>query len=451
MTTGTGARDTTGIDWDAVRDEATRHLQALLRLETVNPPGNEILAAEYLADTVRAEGFEPVVVESEPGRGNFVTRLRAPEPKAPPLMLMGHTDVVSVEADKWTHGPFSGDIDGGEIWGRGAVDMKGQVAAELTTLLLLKRQGVRLDRDIILAAFADEEAGSFLGARWLWDNRRELIDAEYAINEGGGARVEIGGKVFYTCQTSEKGGCRMRIVARGEPGHASVPLDDTAVYRLAHALVRLQRFQGPTILTKTMRRYLESIGRAIGGETEREVQAVLANPTWEALAALPFPEQLKGSLRATTRNTATPTILRGGHRMNVIPSQVECDVDGRILPGQEPADWVAQVQAAVGDGVTVEFLRGGYGLEADPDSPFFDTIAAVMAEEDPGAILVPSIVSGGTDAKGLPGVKVYGFMPSRRGESEFALAHAHDERVRIADLLFATRCFYRIVTRFAGG
>jgi len=437
------------IDWDATRDEVTRHLQALLRINTVNPPGNETAAAEYLAGVAREAGIHHEIVAGTPGRGNFAARLAAGRPAGRPVMLLGHTDVVSVEPERWTHDPFGGDLADGQIWGRGAVDMKNQVAANLMVMLLLKREGLSLGRDVTMVATADEEAGSIWGAKWLWDNRRDLVDAEYALNEAGGLPVDINGRRFYTVQAGEKGAARMRIVARAAPGHASVPRDDTAMARLGRALVRLDEFEPPTIITPPVALMLRTIGAAHGPELSERVEAILREPTWEALAALPLSDQQRLSLRATVRNTAVPTIVRGGHRINVIPSEVSVDVDGRILPGQDPAEWVRQVQAAVGDEVEVEPIgAGGDGVAADPVSPFFDAIAATMADEDPGSALLPYLVSGGTDARMLPGVKVYGFMPTRGEGDPMSLAHGHDERTSVEDLLFGTRCLYGVVRRF---
>lgn len=435
------------IDWEAAGAELTSHLRALIRFETANPPGHETQAAAYIANVLRAEGIESEILEGVPGRGNLVARL-AGNGGARPLLLMGHTDVVSVEPEQWSHGPFSGDLAGGYIWGRGAVDMKGQVAANLMVVLLLKRHAIPLTRDLILAAFADEEAGSTWGARWMWEHHRDLIEAEYALNEGGGGAIDVQGARFYLCQVGEKGSARLRITARAAPGHASVPRDDTAIARLARALVKLDEFEPPTILTKPVRQMLQTIGDSLGGQTAALVNDVLAEPSWAKLEQLPLEEAARLQLRATTRNTAVPTILRGGHRINVIPSEVAVDVDGRILPGQEPEAWREQVQRAVGSEVEVTLLDRGSGLAADPESPLFDTITQVMAERDPGARTVPFLVSGGTDAKALPGVKVYGFMPSRNAAEEGALAHAHDERVSAENLLYGCRCLYEIVERF---
>jgi len=433
------------VDWESVRDEVTGYLQALLRINTVNPPGNETEAAAYLATVARDAGI-PCELAGTPERENFVARLSG-SGAGRPVVLLGHTDVVGVERERWTRDPFGGEVADGYVWGRGAVDMKNQVAANLMVMLLLKREGVALRRDVIMAATADEEAGSYLGARWLWEHRCDLIEAEYGLNEGGGDLVEVNGRHFYTVEVGEKGKARMRITAKAAPDHASVPVDDSAMYRLGKALVRLHEFAPPTIITEPVERMLRALAPAYGLD-DAWVDTLLLNPTWPALAALPLPDDQRASLRAATHNTAVPTILRGGHRINVIPSEVSVDVDGRILPGQAPDEWVRQVQHAVGDEVEVTLLEGEHGISADPASPFFDTIAATMREADPGSTLLPYLVTGGTDARAFPGIKVYGFMPTRHDTRVGNLAHGHDERTSIDDLLFATRCLYDVVTRF---
>ncbi|MBA2454053.1 MAG: M20/M25/M40 family metallo-hydrolase [Chloroflexia bacterium] len=435
-------------DWDAVRDEVTSHLQNLIRLETVNPPGNETLVANYLKGAIASVRLESHILEDVNNRGNFVARLKG-NGNGKPLLLMAHADVVSVEADKWTHGPFSGDIIDGMIWGRGAVDTKNLVASELMVMLMLARQGATLNRDLIFCVFADEEAGGKHGATWMWDNHRELIDAEFAINEGGGQALDIGGKRFYVCQTGEKGGARMRVTASAAPGHASVPRDDTAMLRMGHALTTLSTHQFPTILTASVELMLKTLANALDTETKALVDDILTEPTWEKLSQLPMDELTLMMLRAITRNTAVPTIIHGGHRINVIPGEVVCDVDGRVLPDQKPDTFVAEVRALLGNAVTVEEIgSNSSGIEAAPDSPLYDTISTVMGDVDPGAAVMPYLVSGGTDARSVPGIKVYGFNPASYSPTEMNGAHNHDERVSVDNLLFATRSLYEIVTRY---
>lgn len=436
------------VNWQAAREEAARHLQELIRLNTVNPPGNESLVASYLKTQAEAAGLEAQILEGQPGRGNFVTRIKG-SGQGRPLLLMAHSDVVSVEEDKWAHPPFAGEIHDGMIWGRGAVDTKNLVAAELTIMLTLARQGARLDRDLIMCIFADEEAGGRAGADWMWENHRDLIDAEFAINEGGGAAVELGGKRFFSVQTGEKGGARMRVIARADPGHASVPRDDTAMLRMGRALQTLTGHIFPTIMTDSVRAMLDTVAEHAGDDVAGRIAAIQADPTWENISTLPLDEISLLGLRATTRNTAVPTIIHGGHRINVIPGEVVCDVDGRVLPGQDPAAFVEQVRELLGDEVIVEPAgEGKAGIEADPASPLFDTIRDVIQATEDNATVTPYLVSGGTDAASLPGIKVYGFMPGHYSAAEMNGAHNHDERTSIDNLAFGTRVLYDVVTRY---
>ncbi len=436
------------VNWDETSEEVTRHLQELIRLNTVNPPGNESLVANYLKSQVEAAGLEAQILEAQDGRGNFVTRIKG-NGQGRPLLLMAHSDVVSVEEDKWQRPPFAGEIHDGMVWGRGAVDTKNLVAAELMIMLTLARQGAKLDRDLIMCTFADEEAGGRAGAGWMWENHRDLIDAEVAINEGGGAAVEIGGTTFFSVQTGEKGGARMRIIARADPGHASVPRDDTAMLRMGRALQTLSTHIFPTIMTNSVRQMLDTYAEYAGDEVADIVASINHDDSWENLSRLPLDDVSRLGLRATTRNTAVPTIIHGGHRLNVIPGEIVCDVDGRVLPGQEPAEFVAQVRDLLGDEVIVEPLGPGRpGIEADPASSLFDTIREVIQSTGSNTTVAPFLVSGGTDAASLPGIKVYGFMPGHFSAAEMNGAHNHDERVSVENLAFGTRVLYDIVTRY---
>jgi acetylornithine deacetylase/succinyl-diaminopimelate desuccinylase-like protein len=439
-----------------LRDSAIRHLQALLRLDTMSPPGNERLAADYIAGTLREAGFDDVhVLDSAPNRANVVARLHAQEPTGRPVMLMGHTDVVTVEPERWERDPFGGDLVDGFVWGRGALDMKGQVAAELAVMLALKQRGVPLQRDVIFVAFADEEAGGAFGADWMWRHHRDLIDAEYAINEGGGTPMTIEGHRFYGCQVAEKGSTHLRMTVTGTPGHASVPLDDTAMRRLGEALQRLHAWTGPTRLTATMRTMLATIAGATGGDLGARIDDLLARDevAWEDLATLPLSVDELLTLRATTRNTAVPTIVHGGQRINVIPGEIVVDIDGRVLPGESPEALRDAVQAAVGDLATIEIVTPSPGTEADPASPLFDAISETMAALDPGSSVMPTMSSGGTDAPLIPGVKVYGFfpvLPTDRLRIYEPLVHGHNERIHVDDLAFGAQFMHDLVIRFAG-
>ncbi len=444
--------------WEAVGDEVVRHLQALLRIDTTNPPGNETAAAEYLARVLRSEGFEPLVLESAPGRGNLVARLKGTGERAP-LLLMCHTDVVPAEPEHWSYPPFGGEIHDGFVWGRGAVDMKNSVAVELMLMLLFKRRqeagAPPLKRDLIFMAAADEERGGHLGAGWLVDHHPDLIRAEYAINEGGGYGFQLGQKVYYTCQTAEKGYARFRLTARGEPGHASVPREDNAVVRLAETVARIGCTPLPTHFTDTVCRYLTTIAET-QDEPVRSAILRMLHPEhfMAAVEQLPIPATWRRQLMAITRNTATPTVLHAGSKVNVIPSTATARVDGRVLPGFDREMFYAELEPLLCEGVELEFTDWGPPLEAPVESPLFDTIREVMAEHEPEATLVPSMLTGATDAKHIVrlGTRVYGFTPLKweGDESLLSLAHAHDERVSVNSLLFSTRVLYDVVERFAG-
>lgn len=440
-----------------LQEDAVRHLQHLLRCDTQSPPGNEVIAAEYIKGALAEEGIDCTFVEAAPGRVSTVARLNAENPAGRPIMLMGHVDVVTVERDKWERDPFGGEVIDGYVWGRGAVDMKGQVAAELAAFIALKRSGVALSRDVIFVAFADEEAGGAFGADYVWKNHQDLLDAEFAINEGGGSPIDIASKLFYTCQVGEKGGTRLKMTVRGEPGHASVPQKNTAMAKLGEALDRLHDWEPPTVMTTSVRLMLEGIAEALGGSAGEGIRNVLAQdaPSWAELNKLPLPESEKAHFRAITRNTVVPTIIHGGKQINVIPSDVVVEIDGRILPGADPEAFRAAAQEAVGDIAEISFLYDTQesGIEADPESGFFEAIKATMASLQPDATVIPTLISGGTDAGLIPGVKVYGFfptLPTERVQIYDGLVHGHNERLHVDDLGFGARFMYDLVMRFCG-
>ncbi len=441
------------MNWDSIREQVTTILQDLIRFDTTNPPGNETPCIEHIAAILRRDGIEPIVLESAPGRGNLVARLKG-DGSLPPLLLMGHVDVVPAEADKWERPPFTGDLVDGVVWGRGATDMKNMVAVELMTFLLIHRNQVPLKRDVILMANADEEVGGRMGAGWMVSNHPDLIRAEYAINEGGATSIVIDSQVFYICSTAEKGSARFTLRGRGEPGHGSQPHTKNAILPLSKALVKLIETPLPLHVTRSARAHIEALARGVDGANRARLLGLLEPATHaESLAALPLPPPMKRRLSAALHNTATPTILRAGSKVNVIPAEAECQVDCRILPGVTLESIEQELRAVLDNTVEIEFGPVYPALESDPDSPLFDTIRQVVAEQAQGARLVPGIITGGTDAKSVTklGVKVYGFVPMRyEGPRMTGLAHSHNERVSAANLEFGTRVLYDVVTRFCG-
>lgn len=443
------------IDWQAVRDEVTGHLQALIRIDTTNPPGNETEAARYIEGVLAREGLPSIVVESAPGRGNVLATLKGSDGE--PLMLLGHTDVVAVEPIHWTHPPFSGALVDGYVWGRGALDMKNMVAAELMVFLLLKREGIALCRDVIFAATADEEAGKGNhGPGWIIDHRPELWRARYIITEGGGHDLSIGDQRFYTVQTGQKGLCRLRLIARGTPGHGSMPHADNAIVKLSKAVAGLQGAELPVHISQSVRRMVEEIARSLPeGEAAAWLDLLDDQTSAEALAALDVDEEFRRELGAMLRNTASLTMLQAGSKINVIPAEATAWIDGRLAPGQSQASFVEELRVLIGDEVEVVVDQYTPPLEAAADSPLYAAIVEVMQSGDEEVGLLPYLLPAGTDAKHIvprrPDTQIYGFMPYRQkpGEEEMKLIHGHDERTSIDELLFATQKLYEIVCRFA--
>jgi acetylornithine deacetylase/succinyl-diaminopimelate desuccinylase-like protein len=441
------------LNWDAIRTEVTQYLQDLIRIDTTNPPGNETRAAEYLASVLKREGIEPLVLESAPGRGNLIARLKG-DGRAAPLLLMVHLDVVPAEADKWQQPPFEGKIVDGYLWGRGALDTKQLAAMELMVLLLLKRAGKPLARDVIFMGNADEEAGGKLGAGWIVQHHPDLIRAEYAINEGGGFGVEFLGHKFFTCQTGEKGTARFTMRAHGKPGHASQPHPDNAVLKLAHALQKIGAAKLPLHVTPTARAFLEGVAGRLGQPYALLVRALLDPRQHDAvLSRLPLNDSMRAMLYAMLHNTVTPTILQAGTKINVIPSVAEARCDARLLPGFTADDLLRELRAFLDRTVEIEFQDNTPGREADHRTPLFATITRVMARYVPDALVLPYLVVGATDARHVTqlGTRVYGFCPMLAPMEELDTVHGHNERISIDNLLFGTRVLYDMVSEFCAG
>jgi acetylornithine deacetylase/succinyl-diaminopimelate desuccinylase-like protein len=437
-------------NWDALGDEATRYLQDLIRIDTTNPPGNETPAAEYLASVFKREGIEPTVLESVPGRGNIVARLKG-DGRAAPLLLMVHLDVVPAESDAWTHSPFGGEIVDGFLYGRGALDTKELAAMELVVMLMLKREGKPLARDLIFMANADEEAGGRKGAGWMVKEHPDLIRAEYAINEGGGFGLDILGQHFFTCQVAEKGTARFVMRTRGRPGHGSQPHRDSAVLKLADAIRKIGVAEFPMHSTTIVKTFFEGVAAKLGKPYDKYLLAMLDPKTHRvAMERLPLDEGLQAMVYAMLHNTVTPTMLNAGTKVNVIPSVAEARCDARLLPGQTSRDLLHELRQVIGNQVEIEFLDDTPAFETAYTTPLFDAIGRVMARHAPKAPVLPYLVVGATDARHVRklGTKVYGFSPMLAPTSELDRVHGHDERISIDNLAFGTRVLYEVVSEF---
>ena len=442
------------IDWDAEGDTCVALLRDLLRIPTVNPPGNERPAAERVADFLREHRLEPKVVESDPTRASVIARY-AGKGTLPPLLLTGHLDVVEADPSTWKRPPFSADIADGCIWGRGAVDMKNMVSMSACVMALLARVKPKLERDVIFAAVADEETGSSKGAHFLVDQHPDLVRAEYALGEIGGFSLYLMGRVFYPIQVAEKGQVWLNATFSGEAGHGSMPRSDSAVIKAAEAIVRLGHNRLPFHPTDVVRRFLRELAAGL----PHPVRFVLPRLGTPALAGLLLDRVLTDpALRRTfasyLSNTASPTVDRAGSKTNVIPSSASFEIDGRTLPGQSEQDFLREVRRHVGEDAVFEVLASQPPVVAPVDTPMFRCLAEAIRANDPLGIPIPAMIPGFTDAKAYSklGTKYYGFSPVRfepnDGISFAALYHGKDERIPEAGLRWGLRTLYDAVVRF---
>ena len=443
-----------GFDIDtAVEDEAVDLTRRLVRVDTTNPPGRERAAAELLAEHLRAAGLEPTLLEAAPDRTNVVARVRGTG-ELPPLLLSAHLDVVRADPTRWRHDPFGGEEHDGCLWGRGAIDMKNMAAMEVALICRLQRAGARLKRDVIFVGVADEEAGCRAGSMWLVDHHADLVRAEYALGEGGGYTSYFGPLRFYPVQVAEKGVAWLRARVRGVAGHGSVPRRDTAVVELARLVALLGR-----------RRFSRRRVDAAAGMLRAVIrgQPLLLRPFYTAALLVPgglevvrlVDPALAEDVRALFSNTVTPTMLRAGDQINVIPDAAEVDLDGRTVPGQTTDDLVRELRRALGDEVELETLWAMPPVVTSPvDSPLMDAIRAAIDVHDPGAVCVPAMIAGFTDAKAFTslGARWYGFAPVRipRGMDYGAMYHGVDERIPVDGLRWGVRVLADVVERVAG-
>lgn len=441
------------INWGKQGEEAVGRLQAMLRFDTTNPPGDEVGVTRYLADALLHEGLSPEVIESVRGRGNLLVRVKG-DGSARPLLLMSHLDVVPAEPEHWTHPPFDGTVADGFVWGRGAIDSKLTGAVQLQVLLLCVRLGIKLKRDLVLIAAADEEKGGIYGMKWLVENHPEWFDAEYGLNEAGGFALMVDGVPVYTCQVAEKGSAAFDVVAHGKPGHSSVPHSDNAITHLSQALGALGPGLMPHRVPACVKAFFEYTAKAMqNDETANLLRAVLDPEKSEAaLSALPVGDATRLMFQAMVRNTCAPTILEAGIKRNVIPSEARAQLSGRPLPGVDQNVFEQEVRRLVGGDVQLELTEPfRTGVAFEHQTPFFGAVCDAMAEVDSDCVVAPYMQTGGTDARFLQDLdmQVYGFVPMRYepGLDFFELCHGHDERVSTDNVEFAVRVLFNIVQR----
>lgn len=437
------------INWDQVNQEVRNLLIDLIKINTTNPPGNELEAAKYLQKVFEGEGISSTIYQPAPGRGNLVARIEG-KGNSRPLVLLGHLDVVAANPAQWTYPPFNAEIADGYIWGRGAIDMKGMLAMETLTLLLLKRSGQTPEREIILVATADEEAGSEQGIGWLLkQNIPGLAEAEYIINEGGEGKIDNGIPV-YACQNGEKGVLWVKMKVHGTPGHASMPSKDNAIARTAALINRISRYKPEISLSETTRNFLLEMARAKGLRLTNDSKNL--DYSLQMFANRHYRNER--SVQAMLYNTISPTIIRAGEKTNVLPEVCEATLDCRLVPGETPTGFLKKLKDIVNDStVEWEVLQAADPTESPVNTELFSVIQKTVQRFNPKAIAVPYLSPGGTDSRFFRqrGITAYGFFPVILPETELQRMHGIDERISLENLEQGTRILYEVVKEVAGG
>ncbi|MBD3227476.1 MAG: M20/M25/M40 family metallo-hydrolase [Candidatus Lokiarchaeota archaeon] len=438
--------------------ETKKFLQDYLKIDTSNPPGNEIKKAEFLYEKFQEEGLEGEILESKKKRGNFILKIEGSSPEnSPSLLLLSHLDVVPADPETWKYPPFSGYFDGSFIWGRGAIDCANITISESMGLIKALRDGFKPKGNIILAATADEELGGAHGVIWLLKNYPEKIKTDFVLNEGVGVKLPLGESPQYLIQHAEKGVYWTRIIVKGTPAHASIPeLGDNALLKMNEIIKKIKRYKTPVKITPAYRDMIKNL------KFNWLIKKLLANKftigavLWLLKFIMP---ELAQIFKALTRMTIVPTMLRSGTKENTIPERAELVLDVRTLPGQEREYLNFHLRHALGkklyDEIEIEPILNEPGTRTEPGDILYKRIAETMNEIDPGAILVPFLVPGNSDSKEFKylDIPTYGFSPMQEDpdmpiEEALTLAHGKNERISIKNLLLATEFIYRLVKKF---
>ncbi len=424
-------------------------LQQLIRYDTTNPPGNERQCIDYINTLLQEAGFETQVLGSDEQRPNVITRLKG-RGEAPPLLLQGHVDVVTTANQQWQHPPFEGQRIDDYLWGRGTLDMKGGVAMMLAALMRAKAEGESLPGDIIFTALSDEESGGGYGAKYLVEQHANLFkDVRYALGEVGGFTSYIDGKKFYSIQVLEKQVCWLKATVQGPGGHGSIPMHGGAVAKVGRILQLLDQHRLPVHITPTVQTMLETMAHTLASSPTGPLLRQLLNPahTNEVLDRLGSHTHFFDPI---LHNTVNVTILQGGHKINVIPSEIVVEMDGRLLPGFTPDDMFSELHELLGDDVQFELIRNGEG-RTEPNMGFYGTLAEILHEADPNGITVPILMPAVTDGRFFSqlGIQTYGFLPMDlyEGFDFLSAIHTADERIPLAALDFGTNAIYEALRR----
>ena len=435
LTASINAQDRYLVDWDVVGEETLTHLSDLVRINTTNPPGRETLVVNYLQGILEAEGIATEIYALDPERANLVARIKGNGSKKP-ILIMGHTDVVGVQPQKWTQDPFSGLRKDGWVYGRGTLDDKDTVAAGLMVMIMLKRYGVQLDRDVIFLAEAGEEGTPDVGINFMVEKHWDAIAAEYCLAEGGGGILENQGVKVVEVQTTEKMPRRATLVARGTAGHGSRPSIDNAVAAIARAVARADAWQTEMRLNETTRTYFERLAAISEPESAFRYRNI-ENPEETAAIQQYFLENLPNYYSAI-RTSVVPTIINGGFRRNVIPSEATAMLDIRMLPDEDVEGFYRQL-AEVIDDPNIEIIPEAIYRPAAPpsglDNEMFETLERVAGEMYPNATVLPTMSNGATDMAQVRamGVPAYGIGPMRSLSELNSGNGAHSDNERVSE------------------
>jgi len=437
------------MNWDKLLDEATHHLQEYIRIQTVNPPGNEIEGTKFFKNIFNAENIPCEVFEPSPGRGSLLATLKG-KGKKKPLLLLNHIDVVPVEKERWSVDPFAGIIREGYLYGRGALDDKSMGIVEMMALLILKREKVPLKRDVLFFAAADEETGGGWGVDWAIENVRSLGEAEYALNEGGSIILnEDGTADRYGISNGQKVLFQLEVKAKGTSGHGSMPHSDNPNVKLVEALERVTKWETPYNILPMVKEYFRKIAPKQPPADRKfleDIEKGLSDPTFsKRLTSNPI-------FNSIVRNTISLTILQGGSKINVIPSESTASLDCRLIPGSSKEDFLKEVKRRLGDGIEVEVVSESRSLPPSPlDTDLFQAIQGFAARNDPNCLVVPVLLSGATDSRFFreKGVATYDFCPFRLTETELKTEHGNDERIALENLRFGMKMLVEVIKEVA--
>jgi acetylornithine deacetylase/succinyl-diaminopimelate desuccinylase-like protein len=437
-----------------IETEATNWLQDLIKINTSNPPGNELAAAKYIAAVLDKEGIHSETFESAPGRGFLVARLQAgptPDPSKA-LLLMGHLDVVGVDKAKWTVDPFGGVINGSYLYGRGAIDDKSMTAANLAVFVELKRSGARLNRDVIFLAEGDEENGGVLGMQFAVEKHWDQIAAGFAINEGGETVTKDNKVEYIGVQASEKVVANVDVIASGTAGSAALQLKDNPVAHLAAAIAKISTFQAPVEFDSVTRSYFEAIAPVVDDDTSKWMQALDTPDRGDRAARMISDENPRWG--AMLHDTISPTILQAGTKPNMIPAQAKAVLNIRLLPGEPLDPLIAKLSALVND-PEIRFETEQGGTEPAPssslESELYSSIKKIAGQEFPGARVAPMLSPVATDASFLRerAVQTYGLLPFPLSEEDIDRIHGNDERIQLDAYHKGIEFLYNVVSDFA--